>query len=121
MSVESLIERWFTLWEKGDFNYLPLSDDFVHRSPFGVIKGKTAYLHLVSSNEEQFLGYSFEIHSCLTSDSLGCVRYTAKKKEFSLEVSEWHYVKDGLINEIIAYYHLPEHRGEDLKVQYPDE
>jgi len=33
------------------------------------------------------------------------VRYTAIRDDFVLEVSEWYFVKNDLIEEIVSYYH----------------
>jgi hypothetical protein len=48
-----------------------------------------------------------------------CVRYTAKQgKEFSMDLSEWYYVKNGLISKIIAYYHIGDIREERKITDY---
>ena len=113
MQTKGLIEKWFLKWDQGDFNNLPISDNFKHTSPFGIIKGKAAYLALVEDNKDKFLGYTFSIHDGLYEDDKACVRYTAKQGDhFKLDVSEWYYVKNGLIEEIMAYYHIGEVRDE---------
>ena len=113
MEMKSLVERWFEKWENGDYKNLPITENFKHSSPFGTIDGKKAYLDLVRDNEHKFLGQSFDIHDIIYKKNKACVRYTAKQgKDFSLDVSEWYYVKDNLINEIIAYYHIGEIRDE---------
>lgn len=105
--------EWFRKWNTGDFLDLPLSEDFTHTSPFGVVEGKQAYMELIQQNKEKFLGYTFTIHDALYEDHRGCIRYTAQQgDDFSLEVSEWHYVKDGLIQAIIAHYHIGDIREE---------
>ena len=109
MGLKELVELWFSLWEKGDFLNLPITDSFTHTSPFGTIKGKEAYINLVRDNTDKFLGYSFEVHDAIYSPNKACVRYTAKQgQDFSLDVSEWYHVKNNLIEEIIAYYHIGE-------------
>ena len=120
MNSESLIKEWFDKWEKGDYLNLPIAEHFKHTSPFGTIEGKTAYLDLVKANEDKFLGQTFELHDELYEHGHACVRYTARQgKGFSLEVSEWYYIKNGLIENIIAYYHIGEIRDDrklkDLK------
>ena len=50
---------------------------------------------------------------------MACVRYTAKQNpDFSLDVSEWYYVKDNLIEKVIAYYHIGEIKGERVIENY---
>ncbi len=116
MNSEKVVQEWFTIWRIGDFLNLPITEDFTHVSPFGTINGKKAYLNLVESNKEKFLGYIFQIHDSIYETSKACVRYTAKQGEnFSLDVSEWYYFKEGLITKVIAYYHIGDIR-EDRKL-----
>jgi len=112
MKTRDLVESWFSTWESGDFESLPLADTFRHTSPFGTIEGKEAYMDLVRSNRDKFLGYRFEIHDVLYEGRRGCVRYTAIQGDFTLDVSEWLYVGDDSIEEIVSYYHIGEIREE---------
>ena len=112
METKALVSQWFAQWEAGDFLNLPIAANFKHTSPFGTIDGKKAYLDLVQENKDKFLGYRFEIHDALYDPGRACVRYTGVQGDFRLDVSEWYYVKDGLIEEIIAYYHIGEVREE---------
>ena len=113
METEDLVRQWFEKWEKGDYQELPISENFQHTSPFGTITGRQSYLELVKKNEDKFLGQTFEIHDGIYSPDKASVRYTAKQgNDFRLEVSEWYFVRDGLIRKIIAYYHIGEIRNE---------
>ena len=113
MKSKDLVIRWFNAWKAGNFQAIPVSNTFTHTSPFGTIAGKKAYLDLVESNRDKFLGYEFEIHDEIYGQGHACVRYTAKQGEsFSLDVSEWYYIKNNLIEEVIAYYHIGEIREE---------
>ena len=91
---------------------MPITENFKHTSPFGTIEGREAYLKLVEDNKEKFLGYKFKIHDEIYGDNKACVRYTAVQGDFKLDVSEWYYIKNNLIEEIIAYYHIGEIREE---------
>ena len=104
--VEALVQEWFKIWEKGNFEGLPLSDDFKHTSPYGTISGKQAYLDVVHSNRNKFLGNRFEIHDTFYNGNKACVRYTMISPGFSMEVSEWFYCQDDLITAIISYYNI---------------
>ena len=112
MSIKALVKNWFEQWEAGSFTNLPVTETFKHTSPFGTIDGKAAYVQLVEANKDKFLGYHFVIHDELYADDKACVRYTATQGDFALDVSEWYYIKNGLIEEIIAYYHIGEIREE---------
>ncbi|MGI9551309.1 MAG: nuclear transport factor 2 family protein [Aurantibacter sp.] len=110
MQPKELIKVWFDKWEGGNFQNLPISENFRHTSPYGTINGKKEYLELVKANKDKFLGHRFEIHDIISDEDKVCVRYTAVQKDFRLEVSEWHFVKNGLIEEIVAYYNIEEER-----------
>jgi hypothetical protein len=115
MNLKELVKNWFEKWEAGDFHDLPISENFKHTSPFGIITGKKEYLDLVEANKDKFLGYRFEIHDEIYNGDKGCVRYTAIQGDFTLDVSEWYFAKNDLIEEIVAYYHIGEIR-EDRKL-----
>jgi hypothetical protein len=112
METIELVKIWFQKWETGDYHNLPISDNFRHTSPFGVTEGKNKYISMVEANKEKFLGYRFELHDEIFEKNKGCVRYTAIQGDFKLDVSEWYYVQDDLIEEIIAFYHIGEIRNE---------
>ena len=113
MTLKELVTDWFDKWETGAFRDLPITEDFSHTSPFGTIEGRDTYLDLVKENQDKFLGYVFEIHDAIYEADKACVRYTARQGgDFHLDVSEWYYLKDGLIQQIIAYYHIGEVRQE---------
>lgn len=118
MELKRLVKKWFEKWEEGDFRHLPISDNFKHTSPFGTIDGKEQYLSLVEANKDKFLGHRFKIHDELYDEDKACVRYTAIQGDFKLDVSEWYYVKNDLIEEIVAYYHIGEIR-DDRKLENP--
>nr|WP_279344003.1 nuclear transport factor 2 family protein [Gramella jeungdoensis] len=115
-----MIKEWFSKWEEGDFLNLPVSDNFSHISPYGTITGKDKYIELVETNKDKFLGHRFELHDELYGEERACVRYTAIQDDFSLEVSEWYYVRDGLIEEIVAYYNIEGEISEDRKLSNPE-
>jgi limonene-1,2-epoxide hydrolase len=104
--LRSLVARWFEAWETGDYRAIPVTDDFTHTSPFGTVDGKAAYLSLVESNEDQFLGFTFDVHDEVHADGAACVRYTARKGDFSLEASEWFFGTVAGIDRIVSYYNL---------------
>ncbi|HKI79950.1 MAG TPA: nuclear transport factor 2 family protein [Ignavibacteriaceae bacterium] len=120
MELEILVKNWFDKWEKGDFLNLPISENFRHTSPLGTVNGKKEYLKIVESNKDKFFGYLFEIKDKIYGKEKACVRYTAIQADFRLDVSEWYYIKDNLIEEIIAYYHIGEIR-EERKLTEPGE
>ena len=114
MATERLIKKWFSCWEAGAINSLPISKNFKHTSPFGTIEGQQTYLELVYNNKDKFLNHTFVIHDAIYSKHKACVRYTAIQDDFKLDVSEWYVIKDNLIQEVIAYYHIGNIRKDRL-------
>ncbi|GAA4278901.1 hypothetical protein [Aquimarina mytili] len=108
MNSKDLVQQWFKKWEEGDFLNLPISEKFKHTSPFGVIDGKKNYINLVQNNKDKFLGYRFNLLDEIYEKTKACVRYQAIQGDFTLDVSEWHYFKKDLIEQIVAYYHIGE-------------
>ncbi|PZD78303.1 nuclear transport factor 2 family protein [Mesonia sp. K7] len=107
MKPKELIQVWFKKWEGGDFYNLPITENFTHQSPFGVIKGKDAYLSVVKENQDKFLGHQFQIIDEITEEEKACVRYlTTQSDGFKMQVSEWYYFKNDLIEKIVSYYHI---------------
>lgn len=116
MNAKELILKWFDCWEKGEIENLPVSDEFEHHSPFGVIKGKQEYLNLIEKNKDKFLGYRFEVHELIFEEQRACSRYSAIQNDFRLDVSEWYEIVDRTILRIRAYYHIGEIR-DDRKLE----
>jgi len=115
MDSKKLVKKWFDKWIEEDFYDLPVSETFQHTSPFGTIDGKKEYVSFVEKNKDKFLGYRFEIQDEIYEKDKACVRYRAIQGDFTLDVSEWYYIKNALIEKIIAYYHIGEIR-EDRKL-----
>lgn len=120
MNAEILVRKWFVCWEKGDFEQLPITNNFIHTSPYGTIEGKSTYLEIVKANRDKFLGHRFTLHDAFYGADKACVRYSAIKEEFRLEVSEWHYIQNGMIHKIIAYYNIEGEISEERKLDIPN-
>jgi len=117
MTIQELVTTWFDLWTTGDFEKLPLAEDFTHTSPYGIVEGREVYLNLARANKEAFAGNTFDIHETMFDENRGCIRYTMKSSTGTLEVSEWIYESNGLISKIIAYYNLQEERAAGRGIQ----
>jgi hypothetical protein len=104
--LEDLVTTWFEKWSTGDYRSLPLAREFTHTSPYGTIEGREAYLSIVADNEEQFLGFEFQILDQLYDANKACVRYTARSGDHALEASEWFFGDGEKISSIISYYNI---------------
>lgn len=116
MKTQELVKDWFFKWETGDYQNIPVTENFRHTSPYGTIEGKQTYLKLVETNRDKFLGNQIELRDEIYAEKKACVRYTLTNPEFTMEVSEWYYIKGGLIEEIIAYYNIEGDISEDRKL-----
>ena len=119
MEIRNLVKQWFSKWESGDFLDLPVSEDFKHTSPYGTITGKKNYMNVIEANKDKFLGHHFEIHNEIYEEDMACIRYTAVKDNFKLDVSEWHFLSKGQINEIVAYYNITGEISNEKKLNIP--
>ena len=118
MELKEIIQRWFATWESGDYLQIPITENFRHSSPFGIIDGKKAYLDLVKSNIDKFLGHRFEFHDELIEDQKACIRYTATHENRSYRVSEWFYKEGDLLKEVVADFNVGA-IGDDKKLKTP--
>ncbi len=118
MDIADLVDRWFKIWTNGDFENLPLAESFQHTSPYGTFQ-KKEYIQLIEANRDKFLGNSFEFHDRIITGDKACVRYTVNKDDFTMEVTEWHYAKEGLLDKIIAYYNIEGEISESRKLSDP--
>jgi hypothetical protein len=106
MQVEELVHKWFNAWDEGDYMSIPVSDNFKHTSPYRTIGGKSNYLKVVEENKDKFLGNRIQIHDKLYGGQHACVRYTITNQDFRMEVSEWIYTGNELIEKIVSYYNI---------------
>ena len=120
MDSKELVREWFEKWEEGDFLDLPISENFKHTSPYGTITGKKQYIDLIEANRDKFLGHRFKFYDEIYGKNRACVRYTALKEDFTLDVTEWHYFKDGQIERIVAYYNIEGEISDERKLSMPE-
>ena len=116
MELKELVDKWYKVWDEGDFLNIPVTENFKHTSPYGTIAGKESYLNLVEANKDKFLGNRIVLHDELYEHDRACVRYTVSKGDFSMEVSEWFYKGEDQIREIIAYYNIEGEISEERKL-----
>ena len=54
MNPKKITALWFSCWEEGLIHQLPIADNFIHQSPFGIVKGKEKYIDWVNANKDKF-------------------------------------------------------------------
>lgn len=98
------VDAWFGAFRDRDISILErtLAEEFSHSSPFGVVRGKQAYLDLVRENAEAFFSPEIDIHDVIEGDDRFAVRYLVDGNP----ACDCIYVRDGQIVEIFSYYHV---------------
>lgn len=99
-----LVDSWFAAFRERDLSKLTLAEDFVHSSPFGEIKGRDAYLKLVSENAEAFFRPELDILDVIEGGDRYAVRYLVDGNP----ACDCIYVDGGQISRIFSYYHVGE-------------
>ena len=99
-----VVDAWFDAFREKDISRLELAEDFVHRSPYGEIRGRDAYLYLVRENSEAFFGPTIEILDVIEGGDRFAARYLVDGNP----ACDCIYVRNGLISEIYSYYHVGE-------------
>ncbi len=120
MEIKQLVKKWFEVWVNGDFENIPVTEDFKHTSPYGTIETRKNYFSLIETNRDKFLGNRFKFHDEIYEVDRACIRYTVSKDDFTMEVTEWHYIGKNGIREIVAYYNIPGEIRSDRKLTNPD-
>ncbi len=105
-NIYSIVEKWFSCWETGELDQLPITNDFEHTSPFGTISSKSTYLDIVEKNKDRFLGKSFQIIDKIIEGNNACVRYEVINPDGNMDVCEWYTMEGGLIKNIYSYYNI---------------
>ena len=107
-NVHPLVKQWFSCWENGNIEELPISDEFSHTSPFGTITPKERYLEIVGKNKKDFLGNTFTILKQIQEGNNVCIQFEQKNANTGLEmiVCEWYVMQGDVIKEIRSFYNV---------------
>lgn len=107
-NVHPVVKKWFSVWETGNIEALPVTEDFKHTSPFGTIEPKKRYLEIVGKNKAEFLGNTFNIVAHIQEGNNVCIQFEQKNANTGLEmtVCEWYVLEGDLIKEINSFYNV---------------
>ncbi|MEM7532009.1 MAG: nuclear transport factor 2 family protein [Chloroflexota bacterium] len=100
----AVIDGWLDAFRTKDISKLELTEDFVHTSPFGEIKGRQAYLDLTMANPDAFFSSTITTLDVLDCGDKFAIRYLVD----DMPACDCIYVRDGQIAEIHSYYHYGE-------------
>lgn len=107
-ALNPVVQKWLQCWEQGDIDNLPITDDFSHSSPFGLIKPKSRYLEIVNKNKADFLGNSLKVIDHIEEGDKACIQFEQKNKNTGLEmtVCEWYELEGDKIKAIQSFYNI---------------
>jgi hypothetical protein len=103
------VARWFSCWNSGEIDDLPITDDFCHTSPFGTIETKVRYMEIVNKNRESFLGNKLSVLDQIVEGNNVCVQFQQTREddtEFRMTVCEWYVLDGDRIREIKSFYNI---------------
>ena len=103
MDLKELVRLWFQVWEAGDFENIPVEENFKHTSPYGTIESKKSYLGVVEANKDAFLGGHFDLQDEIYYQK--AIGFASKAKDATQFLAENLPLRDGLksLNLKVAY------------------
>lgn len=90
------VKQFYTGWENRNQDLLKLSDDFIHISPYGSFNSKDEFL----KECWKFSGLKFINTGFYKTDNCIKVTYELESDNGIMSVTEFVYLKDGLISKI---------------------
>ena len=110
MGAQELARLWIECWNRGEPDAIPLSEDFVHTSPFGRVEGKQKYLEWVKPLAAKNVA-DLKVLRTVGGDDEACVIFDMRTPSGMIPCCDWVRVKDGLIQEIHSFYDATELRA----------
>lgn len=107
--LPTAVARWFSCWNTGSVDDLPITDDFRHTSPFGTIESKARYLEIVDKNRDSFLGNTLTVVRHIVDGNNVCVQFRQTREDdpdFAMTVCEWYVLDGDRIREIESFYNI---------------
>lgn len=106
--MHKLIEKWFQCWNSGEIDDLPIADDFIHTSPFGIIESKPRYMEIVNKNRQDFLGNKLSVIKHICQGNQACVQFEQHNSNTGLQmtVCEWYELEGDVIKSIRSFYNV---------------
>lgn len=108
MKLDPVVSKWFSCWQTGNLDELPVIENFTHTSPFGTIKTKAKYLQIVAKNKAEFLDNKLTVTRQIKQGNQVCVQFEQINTTTGLEmtVCEWYTLDGDNIKEIRSFYNV---------------
>lgn len=107
--ASTLARVWIDSWNQGTPEKIPLSANFTHTSPFGVVNGKQAYLDWVKPMAQTHL-IEHRILRVLSDGNQATIHFEMRTPVGPIEVCDWLRVERGEIIEVQSFYDATELR-----------
>ncbi len=102
-NAEQLARIWIEGWISGTPDDLPLADDFIHSSPFGVVEGREKYLAWVKPLSAKNVN-TLKIIKTLGNNSEAVIWFEMVTPKGMVLCCDWISVKDGTIKSVQSFY-----------------
>ena len=107
--AEELALAWIDLWNKGEPDQIPLTEDFVHTSPYGRVEGRKTYLEWVKPLARQNVT-SLNVLRTIGGSDQAVVHFEMHTPAGTIQVCDWITVEGDQIAEIHSFYDATELR-----------
>lgn len=107
MSIQNESERlaraWIDGWKAGKPEEIPLASDFIHTSPFGVVKGREEYLAKTKPMAAKNV-VSLEVVNTLSGEGESAIWYEITTPNGLLQACDWVQTSNEVIVSITSFY-----------------
>lgn len=101
--AEKLGLAWINGWIEGKPDEIPLTDDFTHSSPFGVVSGRQEYLEWVKPLSAQNV-MSLTIVKTLGGKDEAAIWFEMRSPKGTTLCCDWLHIRNGKIASIQSFY-----------------
>lgn len=105
----TLARIWIDSWNQGTPEKIPLSEDFTHTSPFGVVSGRKAYLEWVTPMAQTDV-IELRILRVLSDGDQATIHFEMRTPVGPIEACDWLRVEGSVIKEVHSFYDATELR-----------
>lgn len=102
--AEKLARAWIEGWNAGTPDDIPLSRDFTHSSPFGVVRGREKYLSWVKPLAAKNVTASLKIVKTLGGDGEAVIWFEMTTPLGVVPCCDWLRIKGGEIVAVTSFY-----------------
>ena len=102
-NAERLARAWIQGWIDGDPDGIPLSDDFVHTSPFGTIEGREIYLEKIKPASDANVA-RLAILKTMGAEDGAVIRFDMETPHGTIPCVDWVTVDGDMITAVHSFY-----------------